>query len=68
MQLNTDDLIKLAENGKITEAYWWDNYEQRYFPIKIELDDMAKIVLHECLYMLKFEKDYYEREKKRNAR
>lgn len=46
MQLNTDDLIELAENGKIKD---------------IELDEMAKIVLHECLYMLKFEKRYYER-------
>lgn len=53
MQLNTDDLIELAETGKAKN---------------IELGDMAKIVLHECLYMLKFEKDYYEREKKRNAR
>lgn len=53
MQLNTDDLIELAETGKAKN---------------IELDDMAKAVLHECLNMLKFEKDYYEREKKRNAR
>ncbi|MBO8441263.1 MAG: hypothetical protein IAA89_02315 [Firmicutes bacterium] len=68
MQLNTDDLIKLAENGKITETYWWDNYEQRYFPIEIELDDMAKAVLHECLYMLNFEKKYYERERKREQK
>lgn len=61
MRLNTDDLIKLAENGKITETYWWDNYEQCYFPIEIELDETAKIVLHECLNMLNFEKKYYER-------
>ena len=47
MQLNTDDLIELAENGKVKN---------------VELDDMAKAVLHECLYMLKFEKEYYERE------
>lgn len=46
MQLNTDDLIKLAETGNIKN---------------IELDDMAKTVLHECLYMLNFEKKYYER-------
>lgn len=44
MQLNTDDLIELAEKGKFKN---------------IELDDTAKIVLHECLYMLKFEKRYY---------
>ena len=50
MQLNTDDLIELAENGKVKN---------------VELDDMAKAVLHECLYMLKFEKEYYERERKR---
>lgn len=53
MQLNADDLIELAETGKTGN---------------IELDSMAKIVFHECLNMLKFEKDYYEREKKRNAR
>lgn len=53
MQLNTDDLIKLAENGKAGN---------------IVLDSTAKIVLHECLNMLEFEADYYEREKKRNAR
>lgn len=52
-QLNTDDLIKLAETGKTGN---------------IVLNSMAKVVLHECLNMLKFEKDYYEREKKRNAR
>lgn len=53
VQLNTDNLIELAETGKTGN---------------IELDSMAKKVLHECLYMLKFEKDYYEREEKRNAR
>lgn len=53
MQLNTDDLIELAETGKTGN---------------IELDSTAKIVLHECLNMLKFEKYYYEREEKRNAR
>lgn len=42
MRLNTDDLIKLAETGKTDD---------------IELDDMAKAVLHECLYMLNFEKN-----------
>lgn len=53
MQLNTDDLIELAEKSETKN---------------IELDDTAKVVLHECLNMLKFEKYYYEREKKRNAR
>lgn len=53
MQLNTDDLIELAETGKVKN---------------IELDDMAKEVFSECAYMLEFEADYYEREKKRNAR
>ena len=53
MQLNTDDLIELAETGKVRN---------------IVLDSTAKIVLHECLNMLKFEKYYYEREEKRNAR
>ncbi len=32
----------------------------------IELDSMAKVVFNDCLNML--EADYYEREKKRNAR
>lgn len=50
-KLTTDELIELAETGKVRN---------------IVLDSMAKVVLHECLYMLKFEKDYYEREKKRN--
>lgn len=53
MQLNTDDLIELAEKGKTKN---------------IELDDMAKVVLHECLNMLNFEKKYYEREKKREQK
>lgn len=53
MQLNTDDLIELAETGKVKN---------------IELADMAKAVLHECLYMLNFEKKYYEREKKREQK
>lgn len=52
-RLTTDELIELAETGKAGN---------------IELDSMAKIVLHECLNMLKFEKYYYEREEKRNAR
>lgn len=52
-KLTTDELIELAETGKTGN---------------IELDSMAKVVLHECLNMLKFEKDYYEREKKRNAK
>ena len=50
MRLNTDDLIELAETGKVRN---------------IVLDSMAKIVLHECLNMLEFEADYYERERKR---
>ena len=53
MQLSVGDLIELAETGKTGN---------------IELDSMAKVVLHECLNMLEFEADYYEREKKRNAR
>lgn len=52
-QLTTDELIKLAETGKVRN---------------IVLDSMAATVLHECLNMLKFEKDYYEREKKRIAK
>lgn len=52
-RLTTDELIELAETGKVRN---------------IVLDSMAKAVLHECLHMLKFEKDYYEREEKRNAR
>ena len=52
-QLTTDELIELAETGEVRN---------------IVLDSMAKIVLHECLNMLKFEKYYYEREKKRNER
>ena len=50
VQLNTDDLIELAETGKVRN---------------IVLDSMAKIVLHECLNMLEFAADYYERERKR---
>lgn len=53
MQLSVGDLIELAETGKTGN---------------IVLDSMAKVVLHECLNMLNFEKKYYEREKKRNAR
>ena len=53
VQLNTDDLIELAETGKTGN---------------IELDSMAKIVLHECSNMLEFEADYYERERKRKER
>lgn len=50
MQLNTDDVIKLAETGKVKD---------------IELDDMAKAVLGECAYMLNFEKDCYLKGKKK---
>ena len=53
MRLNTDDLIDLAETGTVRN---------------IVLDSVAKVVLHECLNMLKFDKYYCEREKKRNAR
>ena len=53
MQLNTDDLIELAETGKTRN---------------IVLDSMAKVVLHECSNMLNFEKKYYEREKKREQK
>ena len=51
MQLSVDDLIELAETGKTGN---------------IELDSIAKVVLHECLYMLKFEKKYYTKGKKTN--
>ena len=53
VKLSVGDLIELAETGKTGN---------------IELDSMAKIVLYECSNMLEFEADYYEREKKRNAR
>lgn len=46
MQLSVNDLIELAETGKVRN---------------IVLDSTAKIVLHECLNMLEFEADYYER-------
>lgn len=64
MQLNTDDLIELAETGKITKLCW-DYNERCCYHIEVELDDTAKIVLHECLYMLNFEKRYYEKGKKK---
>ena len=50
MQLSVGDLIELATFGRT---------------VGIELDSMASTVLHECLNMLKFEADYYERERKR---
>ena len=53
MQLSGGDLIELAETGKTGN---------------IELDSMAKVVLHECSNMLEFEADYYEREKKREQK
>lgn len=53
MQLNTDDLIELAEKGEAKN---------------IELDDMAKEVFSECAYMLKFEKNCYLKGKKNNER
>ena len=52
-KLTADELIELAETGEVRN---------------IVLDSMSKIMLHECLNMLKFEKDYYEREKKRNEK
>ena len=51
MQLSVGDLIELAETGKTGN---------------VELDSMVKVVLHECLNMLEFEADYYEKEQKRN--
>lgn len=65
MQLSVNDLIDLAEKGKTTGMYW-NNDEDCHCPIEIELDDKAKIILHECLYMLKFEKKYYAKGKKKN--
>lgn len=53
MQLNTDDVIKLAETGKVKN---------------IELDDMAKAVLGECAYMPNFEKDCYLKGKKKSKK
>lgn len=55
MQLNTDDVIKLAETGKVKD---------------IELDDTAKAVLGACVYMLNFAKDCYliEKEKSKKAK
>lgn len=52
-RLSADDLIELAETGKVRN---------------IELDDMAKEVFNECAYMLNFEKKYYERERKREQK
>lgn len=48
--LSVGDLIELAEIGKTGN---------------IELDSMAATVLRECSNMLKFEANYYERERKR---
>lgn len=48
--LSVGDLIELAETGKVRN---------------IVLDSTAATVLHECLNMLEFEKDYYEREQKK---
>lgn len=53
MELNTDDLIELAETGKVRN---------------IELDDMAKAVLGECAYMMNFERDCYLKGKKKNVK
>lgn len=48
--LSIGDLIELAETGKTGN---------------IELDSTVATVFHDCLSMLKFEADYYERERKR---
>ena len=48
--LSVGDLIELAETGKTGN---------------IELDSMAATVFRDCLNMLEFEADYYERERKR---
>lgn len=53
VQLNTDDLIELAETGKTGS---------------IELDSMAAAVFRDCSNMLEFEADYYERERKRHEK
>ena len=53
MRLNTDDLIELAETGKVRN---------------IVLDSMAATVFNDCLNMLKFEADYCERERKRHEK
>lgn len=65
MRINTDDLIELAEAGKI-RGIFWDEVSQAKRDDVLELDDTAKIILHECLYMLKFEKKYYAKGKKKN--
>lgn len=65
MQLSVGDLIELAEKGKTTGMHW-NNDGDCHYPIEIELDDKAKIILHECLYMLKFEKKYYTKGNKKN--
>ena len=49
-RLTTDELIELAETGKTGN---------------IVLDSMAATVFRDCLNMLEFEADYYERERKR---
>ena len=49
-KLTTDELIELAEIGKVRN---------------IVLDSMAKVVFNDCLNMLEFEADYYESERKR---
>lgn len=48
-RLTTDELIELAETGKVKN---------------IKLDDMAKEVFNECAYMLNFEKNCYLKGKK----
>lgn len=63
MQLNTEELISLAENGKIV-CMLCDKVNNFWYPITIELDDMAKAVLGECAYMMNFERDCYLKGKK----
>lgn len=46
IQLTTDDLIELAKTGETKN---------------IELDEMGKVVFKNCLGVLDFEKDCYER-------
>lgn len=52
-RLSIGDLIELAETGKTGN---------------IELDSMAKAVFSDCLNMLEFEADYYEKERKRREK
>ena len=53
VKLSVGDLIELAQTGKVKN---------------IELGDMAKAVLGECAYMMKFERDCYLKGKKKNGK